>query len=167
MRHTRNVVVALTSAVALALAGCASGSAEPTAESTGVQSPGVESPAAEAPAAATPAPGAEPSPASGAPAEATPLTGVVGTDDDPEAYAIALLDASGAPVESLPAGTYALTFADRSSMHNFRLRGPGVDVATEVAGSDESTVEVTLEPGTYEIVCDPHAGTMRAEIEVT
>lgn len=166
MRHPRNVVVALTSAVALALAGCASGTAEPTAESADVQSSGVEGPAAEAPAASTPAPGAEPSPASGAPAEATPLTGVVGTDDDPEAYAIALLDASGAPVESLPAGTYALTFADRSRMHN-RLRGPGVDVATDVAGSDESTVEVTLEPGTYEIVCDPHAGTMRAEIEVT
>lgn len=163
MRHSRSTLVALACAVALALAGCASGTAEAPAPS-----PAAESPAAEAPAASTPAPGTEPSPASEAPAAATPLTGAVGTDDDPEAYVIALLDASGTPVESLAAGTYALTFADRSSMHNFRLRGPGgVDVATDVAGSDESTVEVTLEPGTYEIVCDPHSGTMRAEIEVT
>ncbi|WP_425845720.1 cupredoxin domain-containing protein [Agrococcus sp. TSP3-2-1] len=161
MRHPCGVVIALASAVALALAGCASGTAEPAAET----------PSAEAPSASSPAPSPEASPAepsSEAPEEATPLTGVVGTDDDPEAYVIALLDASGAPVESLPAGTYALTFADRSRMHNFRLRGPGgIDVATDVAGSDESTVEVTLEPGTYEIVCDPHSGTMRAEIEVT
>ncbi|WP_026373719.1 cupredoxin domain-containing protein [Agrococcus lahaulensis] len=158
MRHSRSTAVALACAVALALAGCASGSAEP------------ESPDVGAPAASSAAPGLDPSPPATpsdvAAAGATPLTGVVGTDDDPEAYAIELRDASGTPVESLPAGTYALTFADRSSMHNFRLRGPGVDVATDVAGSDESTVEVTLEPGTYEIVCDPHSGTMRAEIQV-
>lgn len=161
MRHPRGVVIALASAVALALAGCASGTTEPAAET----------PSAEASSGSSPAPSPEPSPAepsSEAPEEATPLTGVVGTDDDPEAYVIALLDASGAAVESLTAGTYALTFADRSRMHNFRPRGPGgIDVATDVAGSDESTVEVTLEPGTYEIVCDPHSGTMRAEIEVT
>jgi hypothetical protein len=165
MRHSRNAVVALACAAALALAGCAGGTAEPP-----------PSPGDSASAAPSTAPGASsdpsgaPSPASTAteePAAATPLTGVVGTDDDPEAYVIELLDASGAPVESLPAGTYALTFADRSSMHNFRLRGPGVDVATDVAGSDDSTVEVVLEPGSYEIVCDPHSGTMRAEIAVT
>lgn len=158
MRHSQNVVVALACAVALSLAACASGSADPP-----------PSPGADAPTASSPAPAAEPAPAATASEAATAaLTGVVGTDDDPEAYVIELLDASGAPVESLAAGTYALTFADRSSTHNFRLRGPGgVDVATEVAGSDESTIEVTLEPGTYEIVCDPHPGSMHAAIEVT
>ncbi len=102
------------------------------------------------------------------PSAATQLLAVVGTDDDPEAYEIALTDADGAAVTTLPAGDYAVTFVDRSSMHNFHMTGPGdVDVSTDVAGSDESTIEVTLVEGTYEYVCDPHVSSMSGSVEVT
>lgn len=40
-------------------------------------------------------------------------------------------------------------------------------MATEVAGTDETTVQVTLVPGTYTFVCDPHPATMSGELEVT
>jgi|GEM_PF-5034908 len=46
---------------------------------------------------------------------------MVGTADDPDAYEIALIDESGTPVTTLPAGDYRLTFADRSAAHSFRL----------------------------------------------
>lgn len=79
-----------------------------------------------------------------------------------------LLDESGSPVTSLPAGDDTRTFVDLSTIHNFRLTGPGdVDVATEVGAVDETTVEITLVEGTYAIVCDPHVSTMSAELEVT
>lgn len=103
---------------------------------------------------------------SGTPAAGGTLLAVIGTADDPEAYAIGILDESGALVTSVPAGDYSLTFVDRSQMHNFHLTGDGVDVATDVQGTDESTVEITLVPGTYSYVCDPHQGTMRGELEV-
>lgn len=155
MTRTRTTIAALLASAALALTGCAGG-AEPVATTE-------QEPAATAPTASEG--GADSSPGAATGGE---LIAMVGTADDPEAYEIALLDADGQPVASLPAGDYSLTFVDRSRMHNFHLTGPGdVDVATDVAGSDESTVEVTLVPGTYTFVCDPHVGTMSGEVEVT
>ncbi|GEK80618.1 cupredoxin domain-containing protein [Agrococcus baldri] len=154
MTGIRTTLAALLAAGALALAGCSGG--------TSPEAP------PETPAVTTGSDAGSGAPTASDGAEATPLTGMVGTADDPEAYEIALLDAEGSPVTSLPAGDYALTFADGSQMHNFRLSGPGdVDVATDVQGTDTSTVTVTLEAGTYTFVCDPHEGTMRGEVEVT
>ncbi len=162
MTATRTPLVALLAAAALALSGCAGGAS---------QAPGAGEPSQSAPGQSAPDQSDAPLATGGdsaAPAAGAALTGMVGTADDPEAYEIALLDETGAPVTTLPAGEYTLTFADRSRMHNFRLTGPGgVDVATDVAGSDESTIEVTLEPGTYTFVCDPHPGSMQGEVEVT
>lgn len=158
MPTARTTIAALLAAAALALSGCA-GTASEQAEPSGA--------APTAPADASSAPddsgdAATPATDGGA------LTAMVGTADEPEAYEIALLDERGEPVTTLAAGAYALTFADRSQLHNFRLTGPGgLDVATDVAGSDESTIEVVLEPGTYTFVCDPHPGTMQGEVEVT
>ncbi|SFS18151.1 Copper binding protein, plastocyanin/azurin family [Agrococcus baldri] len=157
MSNTRSALAVLLTAAALVLTGCTGSTPEAPAESE---------PAATAPAATSDDGGG--SDDSEAPAAGGELTGMVGTADDPEAYEIALLDAEGNPVTSLPAGDYSLTFADLSRMHNFHLTGPGgVDVATDVAGNDETTVEVTLEPGTYTFVCDPHQSNMRGEFEVT
>ncbi|MCR8671650.1 hypothetical protein [Agrococcus sp. HG114] len=154
-RSPTAAVAALALLAAANLVGCTGGSAPPAAD-------GSAAPAASTAPLPT-APGSSPDSAG-----STELTGMVGTADDPDAYAIALLDASGSPVTTLPAGDYSLTFSDRSDIHNIRISGPGgVDEATEVRGSDESTVEVSLEPGTYTIVCDPHSGTMRVELEVT
>jgi plastocyanin len=54
-----------------------------------------------------------------------------------------------------------------SSSHNFHLTGPGgVDVATTVAGEGEESFEVTLEPGEYTFLCDPHSAQMRGTFTV-
>ena len=63
-------------------------------------------------------------------------------------------------------GTYELSVDDKASSHNFHLTGPGVDVATDVAGTGPSTFTVTLQAGTHTFVCDPHAGTMNGSLTV-
>ncbi len=65
------------------------------------------------------------------------------------------------------AGSFRLVVQDRASDHNFRLRGPGVNVATSVGGTSAMTFRVTLRPGkTYTFVCDPHADEMRGSFRV-
>lgn len=154
MARIRPTLAAL--AAALLLAGC-------SAPAT----PDASSPAAEAPPSATT--GATSDAGSGSEGDASmTLMAVVGTADDPEAYEISITDADGQPVTSVPAGDYQVTFVDESTMHNFHMTGPGgVDIATDVAGSDTSTVEVTLEAGTYEYLCDPHPSSMAGALEVT
>ena len=84
------------------------------------------------------------------------LTGVVGEPDNPDAFTITLTDGSGEPVETLPAGQYEIRIADLSEIHNFHLEGEGVDESTTVPETGEVVWEVTLEPGDYTYVCDPH-----------
>jgi hypothetical protein len=65
------------------------------------------------------------------------------------------------------AGTYRLTVQDRADEHNFRLRGPGVNVATSVGAAGTKTFRVRLQAGkTYMFVCDPHADEMRGSFRV-
>ncbi|SDR65705.1 cupredoxin domain-containing protein [Agrococcus carbonis] len=161
MIRTRTTAAALLIAAALALTGCA-GVAQDTDDDA---VPATPSAATAGPAS----PGASDDDGDDdGDDDVTELVAMVGTEQDPEAYEIALLDDDGRAVTTLPAGDYELTFRDRSRMHNFHLTGPGdVDVATDVAGSDESTIEITLEPGTYAFVCDPHQGSMSGSLEVT
>lgn len=63
-------------------------------------------------------------------------------------------------VVDLNPGTYKLTIDDLSSIHDFHLTGPGVDMATTVSETGTSVWTVPLQPGTYTFVCDPHATTM-------
>lgn len=158
-RRTLTMAIMLTAA-SVALAGC-SGATPPAAVDSAAPT------MSEAPASSSAAPESEPA-SEPAAAGSTTLLAVVGTEEDPEAFEIALTDESGAPVTTLPAGDYSLTFVDRSSMHNFHITGPGdVDVSTDVPGTDESTVELTLVEGTYEYVCDPHVPSMNGALEVT
>ena len=65
------------------------------------------------------------------------------------------------------AGTFRLVVQDRAGDHNFRLRGPGVNIATSVGGTGAKTFLVTLRPGTkYTFLCDPHADEMRGSFRV-
>ncbi len=89
------------------------------------------------------------------------LLGTVGPDP-----VITLTDANGVRLTQLAPGTYDLTIDDRSEFHNFHLRGPGVDVATDVEFVGTRTVTVTIADGTYVYVCDPHASTMRGQFRV-
>ncbi len=90
----------------------------------------------------------------------TPLAGTVGPG-----FTIALKK-SGAKVTTLRRGSYRITVNDRSDFHNFRLRGPGVNRATGVSFVGRRTFTVTLRPGRYTFVCDPHADDMRGTFRV-
>ncbi|MCL3859651.1 cupredoxin domain-containing protein [Actinotalea sp. K2] len=135
MRH-RMLVPGLVSV--LLLTGCGGSADEPDAEET--------TPAGTTTATQDP----------GSSGEATVLLASVGTEEDPEAFVIALTDESGEPVTTLPAGDYVIQVSDPSTSHNFRLRGEGVDESTSVPGTDDATFEVTLDPGDYTYTCDPH-----------
>ena len=69
--------------------------------------------------------------------------------------------------DGLSAGDYTIAVEDLSSAHNFHLTGPGdVDVSTSVGDEGEESFDVTLEPGEYTFVCDPHASQMRGTFTV-
>ena len=98
------------------------------------------------------------------------LTATVGSTDDPDAYEIHLTTEDGAEVTTvLPPGEYLLEIDDLSTIHNFHLGGPraGVDVATDVAGTGETTAVVTLQEGeSYVYMCDAHPATMRETFSI-
>jgi plastocyanin len=57
---------------------------------------------------------------------------------------------------SLPAGTYTVTVRnDGSATHSLTIEGPGgVDVTSDtVQGGESTTMDVTLQPGEYEVYC--------------
>jgi plastocyanin len=64
------------------------------------------------------------------------------------------------------AGTIKLVVADKSSIHNFHLSGPGVNVKTSVSATGTKTFTVTLKKGTYKFMCDPHASVMKGSFTV-
>jgi hypothetical protein len=47
--------------------------------------------------------------------------------------------------------------SDNATIHNFHLQGPGgVDLATGVEATGNTSWDVTFSPGTYNFFCDPH-----------
>ena len=63
-----------------------------------------------------------------------------------------------AKVKTLKPGKYTITVSDKSAIHNFHLKGPGVNKKiTSVQFVGTKTVTVTLKKGKYTYVCDPHA----------
>jgi hypothetical protein len=94
-------------------------------------------------------------------AAGTQLNGSVGPG-----FAISLKDGSGATVTRLDAGAFTLTVDDKSEEHNFHLRGPGVDVSTDIETTGTNTFPLDLVDGKYTFVCDPHAGQMRGSFIV-
>ncbi|MGH3243402.1 MAG: hypothetical protein ACRDNL_23695 [Spirillospora sp.] len=76
------------------------------------------------------------------------------------------LTARGTRVRTLKPGAYALVVRDRSTIHNFHLRGPGVDRQTGVAVRRTVIWRLRLRVGAYRFVCDPHAGEMQGGFRV-
>ncbi len=69
--------------------------------------------------------------------------------------------------DGITAGDYTIEIDDQSAAHNFHLTGPGgVDVATDVGETGEESFEVTLQPGEYRFLCDPHASSMSGTFTV-
>ena len=74
----------------------------------------------------------------------------------------------GKAVKTLKAGTYTLVVADKSSIHNFHLKGPGVNKKTTVPFTGTVTWKVKLTKGTYTFQCDIHASSgMKGTFKVT
>ena len=98
------------------------------------------------------------------------LIGTVGSTDDPDAYEISLTTEDGAEVTTvLPPGEYMLEINDQSTIHNFHLgaRRAGVDVATDVAGTDEKTTTVVFQDGeAYIYACDAHPAKMNVTFSI-
>lgn len=94
---------------------------------------------------------------------ATPkLTGEVGPG-----FTIELKQGSK-DVKTLKAGTYRIKVEDKASIHDFHLKGPGVNKATGVTFTGETTWTVKLKKGTYTYQCDPHASAgMKGTFKVT
>jgi hypothetical protein len=84
------------------------------------------------------------------------LTGVVGPG-----FNISLKNADGTSVSHLDPGTYDISVTDNEITHNFHLRGPGVDMSTDVEGISTVTWTVTITDGTYTYLCDAHPVQMK------
>ena len=98
----------------------------------------------------------------GATSSVTKLTGTVGPG-----FTITLKKGT-ATVKTLKAGSYKITVNDKSNIHDFHLKGPGVNkVITTTPFKGTKTVTVKLKKGTYKYVCDPHASLMTHSFKVT
>ena len=60
-----------------------------------------------------------------------------------------------------------LVVNDKSSIHNFHLKGPGVNVKTAVAFTGTKTFKnLALKKGKYSFLCDPHPTTMKGSFTI-
>jgi uncharacterized cupredoxin-like copper-binding protein len=74
----------------------------------------------------------------------------------------------GKKVANLKKGVpYRFVINDRSTIHDFHLRGPGLDrVLTSVDFTGTKSVVLRLRKGTYRFFCDPHASFMHGSFRV-
>jgi plastocyanin len=101
--------------------------------------------------------------AAGSSAATPKLIGTVGPDSS---FSIKLTKA-GKKVAKLKAGKYVIVIKDTASIHNFHLKGPGLNKKTSVWGKGTTTWKVTLKKGKYTFLCDPHASVMKGSFTVS
>ena len=70
------------------------------------------------------------------------------------------------PTKPTKAGKYTLVVSDRSSSHNFHLKGPGANVKTSVARTGTKSFAITLVKGKYTFLCDAHPTSMRGSFTI-
>ena len=95
-----------------------------------------------------------------APTATKKLTGSVGPSET------IVLKKGSSRVSTIPRGRYTIRISDRSSEHNFRLRGPVSKMITSVSWTGTKTVTLNLKPGRYTYVCDPHSRDMIGSFRV-
>jgi len=64
------------------------------------------------------------------------------------------------------AGKYTLVVSDKSSIHNFHLKGKGVNVMTTVPATGSKSFKITLAKGKYTFLCDPHPTSMKGSFTI-
>jgi plastocyanin len=74
---------------------------------------------------------------------------------------ISFKNARGKSVSRIPTGTHTIKVNDKSSAHNFHLRGQGINKKTRVAFVGRRTWTLTFPQGKYVYRCDPHRRHMR------
>lgn len=77
------------------------------------------------------------------------------------------LKSGGKVVRTLKPGKYALTISDKSAIHNFHLKGLGVNVDSGVSRQGTKTYTITLKRGKYTFVCNPHSASMKGSFTVS
>ena len=152
MRGMRLALPAVLAVVALAAVGCGGGSDSGTTETTTTEATATYTNATETTTEAT---------------AGTKLIGTVGSADNADAFEISLTTEDGTAVTTLTPGDYTLEINDLSTIHNFHLTGPGVDEKSEVDTMEDENYDITLEDGTYNYVCDPHASQMSGSFTVS
>ena len=77
----------------------------------------------------------------------------------PTAFKIEMKNAANKKLTTVKAGVYRMKVEDPSTIHNFRLIGPGLNRATSVVGKTETVCTVRLKRGTYRFLCsgDPES----------
>ena len=95
-------------------------------------------------------------------AAARPFQGTVGPG-----ATISLKRADGTNLKHASPGVRRFAISDRSSFHNFHLRGPGVSKKTGIDFVGSRTWKVTLQVGTYKFRCDAHPKTMHGSFGVS
>jgi plastocyanin len=149
MRGKYLVLTALLAVAAIALAGCGGGGGSESSSTTTTETTGTETTTTTTSTSAT------------------KLIGTVGEEGNPDAFTITLTTEDGSDVTTLTPGSYTIEVNDLSSIHDFHLSGPGVDKSTDVSGKGTETWTVTLQDGTYNFVCDPHASSMNGSFTVS
>jgi hypothetical protein len=81
-------------------------------------------------------------------------------------FSISMNDANGVKVTHIDPGTYTINVQDLSAEHNFDLFGTGVQMATDVAATGNTTWTVTFTDGIYNYHCDAHPGQMKGAFAV-
>ena len=81
-------------------------------------------------------------------------------------YKIEFTNRADKAVKTVKAGTHRIKVEDKASIHNFHLKGPGLNKSTGVAFVGERIWTVTLKPGKYTYWCDPHSSMMRGSFKV-
>jgi hypothetical protein len=72
------------------------------------------------------------------------------------------------PVKLLKAGKYTFVVSDKAAIHNFQIKGPGLNRAiTAVGFVGTKTVTLLLKRGTYTYYCVPHQSSMHGSFKVT
>jgi len=95
-------------------------------------------------------------------AKSSGLTGEVGPG-----YSIEVKKA-GKDLKTIKAGTYRIKVEDKASIHNFHLKGPGLNKKTGIGFKGDTTWTIKLKPGRYTYQCDPHAAMgMKGSFKVT
>jgi hypothetical protein len=81
---------------------------------------------------------------------------------------ITLVDAGGANVTRIKAGTYVILVRDRSSRHNFHLVEPDPLLLKRTSLRFVGSVmwRIHLDRGVYRFVCDAHPFTMHGRFKV-